>query len=294
MIAVMGASGNTGGEVSRRLLAEGELVRVLGRSAERLEALEAAGAEAVTGDATDPEYLVGAFAGSDAVYTLMPYDVTHPDYHAQQNDLGSAVAEAIAKAGVPKVVALSAVGADVAEGTGVIASLHAQETRLRALEGVDVLFLRSGAFYEAFFGSLEFIAATGFMGDVVAPDTEVPMVASRDVAAFAAQALLSGDFSGKVEQELLGPRDLTHAEAAAILGESIGRPGLEYVQMPQDEMRGILAEAGLSESMAAELVAFGEALNDGTIRAHGPRDASLTPTTFEAFTDELARAFQAA
>ena len=39
--------------------------------------------------------------------------------------------------------------------------------------------------------------------------------------------------------------------------------------------------------MAAELVAFGEALNDGTIRAHGPRDASLTPTTFEAFTDEL-------
>ena len=294
MIAVMGASGNTGGEVSRRLLAEGESVRVLGRSAERLEALQSAGAEVVTGDATDPEYLARAFTGARAVYTLMPYDVAHPDYNAQQHELGSAVAKAIAEAGVLKVVALSAVGADVAEGTGVIASLHAQEDRLRALEGVDVLFLRSGAFYETFYGSLEFIEATGFMGDVVAPDTEVPMVASRDVAAFAAQALVSGEFSGKVEQELLGPRDLTHAEVAAILGERIGRPGLAYVQMPGNEMRGILAEAGFSASMAAEVVAFGEALNDGTIRALGPRDASLTPTTFEEFAEELARALQAA
>ena len=36
MIAVMGASGNTGGQISRRLLAEGEEVRALGRSPERL------------------------------------------------------------------------------------------------------------------------------------------------------------------------------------------------------------------------------------------------------------------
>jgi hypothetical protein len=64
--------------------------------------------------------------------------------------------------------------------------------------------------------------------------------------------------------------------------------------MPADEMRGILAEAGLSEDFAAEVVAFGEALNDGTIRALGPRDASLTPTNFEEFAGELALEFQPA
>ena len=117
MIAVMGASGNTGGEISRTLLAEGEHVRVLGRSPERLEELEAArgGSRARRRDRS-AEYLTVAFAGADAVYTLMPYDVSHPDYHAQQHDLGSAVAEAIATAGVRRVVALSAVGADVADG----------------------------------------------------------------------------------------------------------------------------------------------------------------------------------
>ena len=101
-----------------------------------------------------------------------------------------------------------------------IASLHAQEKRLRALEGIDVLFLRSGAFYESFYGSLDFIAAAGFMGDVVAPDTPVPMVASaRRGSVRRAGAAKVGEFSGKVVQELLGPRDLTHAEVAEILGE---------------------------------------------------------------------------
>jgi uncharacterized protein YbjT (DUF2867 family) len=40
MLAVMGASGNVGGKVADQLLRGGEEVRVLGRSASRLEGLE--------------------------------------------------------------------------------------------------------------------------------------------------------------------------------------------------------------------------------------------------------------
>jgi uncharacterized protein YbjT (DUF2867 family) len=294
MIAVMGASGNTGGEITRLLLAEGQRVRVLGRSPERLEELETAGAEVAIGDATDAGYLALAFAGADAVYTLMPYDPTHPDYHSQQRQLGSAVTEALGVAEVSKVVSLSSLGADVAAGTGVVASLREQEERLRALDAADVLFVRAAPFFEMFFGSLEFISRAGFMGDVVAPDRKLPMVASRDVAAFAARALMDREFSGKQVQELQGPRDLTYAEVAAIIGERIGHPGLKYVPLSAGEMCGILEEAGFSADFAAQIVALGEALSDGTIRANGPRDASLTPTTFEEFSADLAGAFQAA
>jgi uncharacterized protein YbjT (DUF2867 family) len=289
MIAVMGATGNTGGVISRRLLESGEEVRVLGRSAERLAGLASRGAEVVAGDAEDARYLRRAFAGADAAYTLMPYDVAHPDYRAQQRQLGTAVADALSDAGVGSVVALSSVGADVAEGTGVVASLYEQEQRLRALEGVDVLFLRPGMFFETFFESLEFIAAAGFMGDVVEPDTRIPMVASHDVAVYAAEALRRREHVGKAVQELLGPRDLTYAEVAAILGERIGRPGLEYVRMPAPELQGLLVEAGISPDFAAQLIAMGEAWNEGTIRAAGPRDAALTPTPFEEFAAELAQ-----
>ena len=61
---------------------------------------------------------------------MLPYDPTTPDYHANQNRMGEAIANAIRKAGVPTVVMLSSVGADMAAGTGFIASLHAQEQRL--------------------------------------------------------------------------------------------------------------------------------------------------------------------
>jgi uncharacterized protein YbjT (DUF2867 family) len=45
MIAVMGASGNTGGRISEQLLQQGEKIRALGRSSHRLAGLERKGAE---------------------------------------------------------------------------------------------------------------------------------------------------------------------------------------------------------------------------------------------------------
>ena len=54
----------------RLLLEGGEEVRALGRSPEKLAELDALGAEAVAGDVRDADYLLGTFAGADAVYTL--------------------------------------------------------------------------------------------------------------------------------------------------------------------------------------------------------------------------------
>ena len=45
MIAVMGASGNTGGRIGEQLLQQGEKTRALGRSSQRLAGLERKGAD---------------------------------------------------------------------------------------------------------------------------------------------------------------------------------------------------------------------------------------------------------
>src|ERR687897_1268394 len=70
MITVMGATGNTGRKITELLLDAGEEVRALGRSPEKLAELEALGAETLTGDVRDADFLTRAFAGADAVYTL--------------------------------------------------------------------------------------------------------------------------------------------------------------------------------------------------------------------------------
>jgi uncharacterized protein YbjT (DUF2867 family) len=182
--------------ISERLLKGGSAVRALGRSADRLAGLVADGAEAAMGEAADADFLTGAFTGADAVYTLIPPSVQIEDYSAFQDHVGEAIVGAIRESGVGHVVFLSSVGADQPAGTGPIAGLHRQEGRLRSLEGVNVLSLRPGFFFENHLETLGLIKHQGINGSAVAPDTSLPMIATRDIAEAAAEALMARDFSG--------------------------------------------------------------------------------------------------
>jgi len=295
MITVMGATGQTGNEIANRLLNAGEPVRAIGRSARKLAALAGAGAEPLAGDATDPEFLTAAFRGADAVYTLIPYDPRSPGYRAAADRQGAAIATAARNAGVRHVVALSSVGADLPAGTGFIAALHAQAQRLRTLDGTNLLILRAGSFFENFYASLDLIKHEGVNGDSVAPDVRIPMIATRDIAAVAAEALQTRNWTGVVVRELLGPRDLSYAEATTIIGERIGRPDLAYVQFSDADMVAALTGLGFAEDFANLHVELNQALSDGTtVSREGRTAANTTPTRFEDFAADLARVYREA
>ncbi|MBT2325459.1 NAD(P)H-binding protein [Variovorax paradoxus] len=293
-VTVMGATGLTGGKIARRLLAAGARVRAIGRNPDKLAALERAGAQILAGDGLDPAFLARAFGGADAVYTLLATDRQAPDYAARQHEEGQAIAEGLRASGARRVVALSSLGADQAEGTGVIAGLHAQEERLKQIAGIHLLLLRPVSFFENFYDALGQIREAGLMADTVAPDIAVPMIAAEDIAEVAAQALLARDWSGVAVRELLGQRDLSHNEVARILGERIGKPALAYVQLSEADMAGVLVGAGLSPSFAGLYIEMTRAFNEGRV---GPRQgrnaANTTPTRFEDFADELAAAYAA-
>ena len=53
MYTVLGASGNTGSIIARKLLEKGEKVRVVGRHESKLQQFAQRGAECVIGDVTD-------------------------------------------------------------------------------------------------------------------------------------------------------------------------------------------------------------------------------------------------
>jgi uncharacterized protein YbjT (DUF2867 family) len=293
MITVMGATGHTGKRIAETLLMSGEKVRALGRSESKLAPLKSAGAEVLTGDLTDTAFLTNAFRGVDAIYTLLPTDPHSPDYRAEQDRQGEAIVKAIRESGVRYVVALSSLGADLSEGTGVLAGLHAQEERLTALEGINVLLLRPVSFFENFYESLWLIKNAGFNGDSVAPDLAIPMIATRDIADVAAKALTARAWKGVAVQELFGQRDLSYAEATRLLGERIGKPDLQYVQLSYAEEAAALVQAGLSESFARLYVEMTRAFNEGKVGpGKGRNFENTTPTRFEDFADELAAAYR--
>jgi uncharacterized protein YbjT (DUF2867 family) len=295
MITVMGASGHTGGRIGDELLQAGERVRALGRSAAKLAGLETRGAEVLTGDAADAAFLARAFRGADAVYTLLPPDPQSPDLCRQWDEQGKAIVKAIRDSGVRYVVFLSSVGADLPEGTGPIAGLHAQEQRLQGLQGVNVLILRPGAFFENFYASLGLIRQQGINGGGYAADLPMPMIATRDIADVAARALRARDWTGVVVRELLGPRDLTHAEATRILGARIGKPDLQYVQFPYEDYAAALMRMGVSRNTANQYTEMARAVNEGKYKSReGRRPQNTTPTGFDDFVEDLARAYEAA
>src|SRR5262245_29165571 len=294
MITVMGASGRTGRKIAETLLRAGQAVRVVGRAEYKLAHLGKAGAELRVGDPTDAEFLAEAFRGADAAYTLLPNDHESPDFRAQQDRQGDAIVEAVKRSGIRYVVALSSLGAELSEGTGIIAGLHAQEERLKRLPGVHLLLLRPIFFFENFSRHLPTIREEGYSADSLAPDLAVPMAATTDIAATAAKALVSRDWEGVEVRELLGPRDLSFAEAMLLLGEEIGIYDLQYVQFSYPEMIRTLVRSGFSRSFAEAYVETTRAFNEGKIRPmSGRTQRNTTPTRFEDFAPALARAYEA-
>jgi uncharacterized protein YbjT (DUF2867 family) len=267
----------------------------LGRSANTLATLKNKGAEVLTGEATDVAFLTKAFRRTDAVYTFFPPDPQSPDYRKKQDQEGEAIVHAIKDSGVRFVVFLSSVGADLAEGTGPIAGLHAQEARLRDLSGVNVLILRPASFFENFYATLGLIKHQGINGGAIAPDLAIRMIATRDIADVAARALKARDWTGVVVRDLLGQRDLSYAEATRILGARIGKPDLKYVQFPCEDFAAALVQIGLSQNVAALYVEMAKAFNEGRVQSRERwRPENTTPTSFESFAEELARAYQSA
>ena len=287
MYVITGATGNTGHIVAKRLLEQGKSVRVIGRSAERLAKLSSLGAEPFSADLSDKSALTKAFAGAEAAYLIIPPDLASTDFRAYQDKVADAMISAVQQNEVKHVVALSSIGADKAEKTGPIAGLHALEERLRAVSGLNTLALRAAYFMGNALPQVSVIQHMGVTAGPLRPDLKVPMIETRDIGAYAADALLRLDFKGFQTQELLGQRDLNYLEVSSIIGNAIGKPDLKYNQIPYEAFGAALQQMGASQNIAMLFMEMSQALNEGHVRALEPRSArNTTPTSFEQFVSE--------
>jgi uncharacterized protein YbjT (DUF2867 family) len=284
MIAIMGATGHTGKPAAERLLDAGERVRVIGRSADRLQSLVARGAEPAIGEVTDRAFLTRAFTGADAVYLMVPPDYTNPDYFGRYAQIGDAIMQALPASGVTHAVFLSSVGAELPSGTGPIVGLHQIETRLSTLTGLNLLVLRPGYFYENHFGTLGLIKHQGINGGAAPADAASVTIAAADIGVAAADRLRARAFSGVSVEELFGPRDLSPREVTHIIGEAIGKPDLPYAQFPPEDFVNGFVALGFPKPLAELFLEMYLALGSGFIHPHTARTPANTgTTTFEAF-----------
>ena len=282
--SILGASGNTGSIVADSLLLNGKTVRVVGRDARRLQRFADKGAEVFIADWSDADALTKAFNGAHAAYLMLPPAKSREN----QEQESTAIAQAVKGSGVRYAVHLSSYGAQVSEGTGPVAGLHSSEEKLNAINDLNVLHLRAAYFMENNLKSIGMIHGMGVLGNALLRDVKLPMIATPDVGDYAAQRLLHLDFSGKQARELLGERDLSMTEATAVIGRAIGKPYLEYKQLPYDLVEQALTQMGITPAGAAMYIEMYKAINTGVLVPLEPRlPENTTATSFETFVQDV-------
>jgi uncharacterized protein YbjT (DUF2867 family) len=288
MIVVTGATGRTGRAATEALLVKGEKVRVVGRDAKKLTPLVELGAEPFVGNVEDAASTTEAFNGTSIIYLVLPEDISQQDLRAHQERVSDSYATAITNANVRFVVNLSSIGAQHAKNTGPIVSLHNQEQKLDRVAGLNVLHLRAAYFMENLFMSIAPLRSMGTLPGGLRAEAPMPWIATQDIGAYAATRLAACDFSGSSIQELHGQRDISMKEAASIVGNAIGKPNLEYVQVPSMILETTLLKMGLPKKTAELIIEMCDGANAGLIVPQEARSVrNTTPTTLESFVTEV-------
>jgi uncharacterized protein YbjT (DUF2867 family) len=282
LFVVTGASGHIGRRLAGLLLEGHRRVRVVARREEQLRAFVEQGAEALPGDLQDAAFVRRAFEGAHAAFTMIPPVMANHDLRGIQNRISEAIAFGLREARVPYVVNLSSWGAEVPYGTGPIAGLHDHEERLDRLDDTHIVHLRPASFMENHLHAIGAILHAGIYLSTLRADLPLAMIATRDVAEEAARLLAGLEFEGKSTHSLLGARDYTMPAAADILGAAIGKPGLPYVQVTDQQAHEAMVAQGMPSHMADVMLEMNRAFNSGKIRAEEPRlPENTTPTTLE-------------
>lgn len=297
MIVITAPTGNIGHQVLDNVLAGDQPVRVVVRDPAKLSAGVRDRVEVVQGSHGDPQVVMRAFDGADAVFWLLPADRRAPSAEDAYVGFTRPAAEAMRSRGVKRVVSVSSLGRDTAyagRAGHVTASLAMDD--LIAGTGVAFRALAMPSFMDNLLRQVRVLKEQGAFFDVVSSDLKMPTVATRDIAAVAARLLLDATWTGQAEVPLLGPEDLSKDDMAAIVSEVLGT-AVKYQRIPGQALKEQLTGSGMSEGMAQSMLDMLSAGDKGLYNGivHTPQHAIDTPTTFRQWCeDTLKPAVQAA
>jgi uncharacterized protein YbjT (DUF2867 family) len=243
IIAVTGATGQQGGAVARKLLADGWKVRALTRDVDKPAAQELAslGAEVVSGDMDERAQLDAAFEGAYGVFSVQNFWLPNVGFEGEIRQ-GKNVADAAKAAGIQHLVYSSVGSAHRGMGQKHFDSKWQIEQHIQALD-IPYTILRPVAFFDNFNWERALILNGTFNALGLRPEKERQLIAVEDIAVFVALALANpSDYLGKTV-ELAGDA-LTESQLADTFAKVIGRP--VKLTMPTGE-----GEWGEQEEMTA-------------------------------------------
>ncbi len=241
MILVVGATGDVGGVIARRLLDEGNQVRALVRPGSDHAALAEAGAEPIVGDLKDPPSIEAACEGVETVVTTANSAKRGGDDTVESVDLhgNRTLVEAARQAGVKRFIFVSALGADPQSPVPFLKAKALTEQAVQA-SGMSYAILRPDPFMDVWVPVVVGIPMQiGQPVRLVGEGTHRhSFVYSGDVARFAVALATRADDGDRI-LAIGGPEPLSWRDIVKRVERITGRSiPVEYVE-PGAEMPGL-------------------------------------------------------
>ena len=281
MILVLGATGTTGGEVARQLIATGVQPRLLVRTPDKARVFEGK-AEVVRGDLDDVTSLRAAMRGVEKVYLVSA--------GAQLIALEGNVVDAAVAAGVRHVVKLSVATADAPAME--FARWHgASEQKLKA-SGLAWTMLRPGNFMTNALGWAPTIKGEGKIYQPTGTGRWAS-IDPADIGAVAVLALTTPRHEGQA-YTLTGPESLDGAGYAAILARVLGKV-VSFVDVPPGAAQRGMLDSGIPPVYVDALLDLLAAMKAGktdVVTDTVQRVLGRGPASFESWVRRNAPAFQ--
>ncbi len=241
IIAVTGATGQQGGVVARKLLADGWQVRALTRDVNKPAAqeLKALGAELVAGDMDNRAELDAAFKGAYGVFSVQNFWLPNVGFDGEIKQ-GKAVADAAKAAGVQQLVYSSVGSAHRGMGQKHFESKWIIEQYIQSV-GIPFTILRPVAFMENNNWSRAYILSGTYTGMGLRPEKGFQTIAAEDIGVFVSIAFAEPKTYLGRTLELAGD-ELTESQTAEVFTKVIGRPVIlaaptaEGGRTPDEEM----------------------------------------------------------
>jgi len=262
---ITGSTGHISKPITKALVSAGHEVIVITSKHDRVAEIEALGAKATVGSVSDPGFLIKAFSGAHAVYTMVPPIMTAPDLKAYIGQIGKNFAEAIKVNKIRYVVNLSSIGAHLPDGTGPVAGLHRVEKALNSLADTNIKHLRPSYFYNNLLNTIGLVKNMGIIGNNFSMhDKSFPIVHPSDIAAVAIDELLTLNFTGHSVQYIASD-EVSTDDIASALGKAIDKPDLKWVEFTDDQATQGALQAGLPKELAENYTEMGHSLKTGKL-----------------------------
>lgn len=292
---ITGSLGHISKPLAEKLLTAGHKVTIISSKETNKADIEKLGASAAIGSVEDVAFLQKAFAGADAVYTMVPPNFGATNWKEWIGQIGKNYAEAIKANNVKYVVNLSSIGAHLPDGCGPVSGLHRAENALNTLSDVNVKHLRPSYFFDNLLANVGLIKNIGIMGsNFGGPDYKIVFTDTKDIAEAAFEELSALQFKGHSVRYIASDERPTD-EVAKILGSSIGKPALPWVVFTNEQSREGMLQAGLPEEVTKNYVEMGAALQSGAMQEdywkHHPE--KLGNVKLEGFAQKFAAIYNA-